>query len=171
MYELYEVCKEQYTFYSARCKHTEIEVIRPSCQYSEKTLKKLVVNLYWNLITLGKAKIYLIRDDEGTLIHSSYVIPKCYKFPFLRGGGYHDIEIGPCVTAAAYRGQGLYPYVLSRILEKELEANDKAYMIVDDKNIASKRGVQKVGFVCMAKIRKNRFKKYIITEKYDVDDK
>lgn len=45
---------------------------------------------------------------ESDLAHTSYVIPKCFKFPFLRAD---DFEIGPCFTYPSYRGKRIYPAV------------------------------------------------------------
>jgi len=58
-----------------------------------------------------------------------------------------DIEIGPCWTDDEYRGQGIYPSVLTRIIQNELK-NDEAvaYMIIKDTNTSSQRGVAKAGF-------------------------
>lgn len=163
-YELYEIEKSQYKPYISRTRYKEIEISKITAEIAGK-----VGALYWNLITLGKANVYMIRDEAGKRIHSSYVIPKCYKFPFLRGGGYHDIEIGPCVTDANYRGQGIYPYVLSEIIRNELGEKDKAFMIVDDGNHASIRGVLKAGFVKTSKIKKDRRKRYVVVNEIDTE--
>lgn len=82
MYELYEATKEQLIPQTTVCEYNKIEILRVTPQLGG-TLK----SIYWNIITLGAAKVYAIRDNTGRVIHSSYVIPRCYKFQFLRGGG------------------------------------------------------------------------------------
>lgn len=54
------------------------------------------------------------------------------------------IHIGPCETIESERGKGFYPY---RVF----------YMIVDEKNISSIKGVEKVGFIPFGKGLKYRF--------------
>jgi hypothetical protein len=162
MYELLEATKEQLNPQATVCEHNKIEVLMITPQLTG-TLK----SLYWNIITLGKAKVYAVRDNTGRVIHSSYVISKCYKFPFLRRG-YHDIEIGPCVKDSEHRGKGLYPYVLTDILSRELGEDDKAYMIVDSDNTPSIRGAVKTGFIRTMEIKKDGLKRYVIVKRLEI---
>ncbi len=76
----------------------------------KKSFKLLAVRFWFQIITHGKAKIYYIRQGEN-LVHTSYVVPKCYKFSFLNT---NDYEIGPCFTYPEYRGKGVYPFVLKK---------------------------------------------------------
>lgn len=99
--------------------------------------------IFWNFISLLNCCTYSVYDNEGKIIHRSYVIHKCIKFPFLKG---NDIEIGPCRTESLWRGNNIYPHVLKWIIDKELGEDDKAFMIIDENNIASQTGVKKVGF-------------------------
>lgn len=163
MYELYEATKQQLIPQTTTCEHNKIEVLKVTPRLAG-TLK----SIYWNIITFGKVRAYAIRDDTGRIIHSSYVIPRCYKFPFLRGGEYHDIEIGLCVTDPEYRGRGLYPYVLTDILCHKLGETDRAYMIIDSDNISSIRGVMKTGFIRTAEIKKKGFKQYVIIKRLEI---
>ena len=61
------------------------------------------------IMILGKSYIYYSKDNTGKVVHTSYVIPKCIKFPFLSD---NDYEIGPCMTIPEYRRKGIYPEVL-----------------------------------------------------------
>lgn len=123
--------------------------------------------LFWNTVTMGRCRIYSIRHGME-VVHTSYVIEKCYKFPFLGKRNRRNIEIGPCYTKENYRGLGIYPYVLSYILERELEGDKKAYMIVDQKNVPSQKGIAKVGFVKIGPVRKDVWKRYVITNKMEL---
>ena len=67
-------------------------------------------NLVWFFITRGRTYVYYCFDGQNK-VHQSYVMKKCFKFPFLKK---NDIHIGPCYTAEEYRGQGIYPAVLKK---------------------------------------------------------
>ncbi len=77
------------------------------------TPKILMHNMYWWLLTRGKYRIWCAYDGDN-VIHTSYVIPKCKKFPFLNNDSY---EIGPCYTESKYRGNGIYPAAIYQIVE------------------------------------------------------
>ena len=118
----------------------------------------MVARFCFQWMTFGKARIFYVEDENGNLIHTSYVIPKCFKFPFLKKA---DYEIGPCHTYSEYRGKGIYPMVLRYITSHVGEQDSTFYMIVDSTNISSIRGVLKAGFVQCGTVRKSRiFKRY-----------
>lgn len=117
--------------------------------------KTALGRLYFWLITFGRFRIWYLQDGPE-VIHTSYVVPKCCKFPFLSKGEY---EIGPCVTREDYRGKGIYPYMLGCILASEPGAN--FYMIVRSTNQASIRGMEKAGFQrCGSVVRSRILKNY-----------
>ncbi len=74
--------------------------------------KSILQNIYWWLVTKGAYRVWCAYDGDF-VVHTSYVIPKCNKFPFLNGDSY---EIGPCHTNSDYRGKGIYPAVLTEIV-------------------------------------------------------
>lgn len=84
------------------------------CEKIKSGLSSLKNALYWNLITLGKGRVYTVYDNQN-LIHFSYVIKGNWKFTFLK---HKDIEIGPCWTHPDYRGRNIYPAVLYQIVKK-----------------------------------------------------
>jgi RimJ/RimL family protein N-acetyltransferase len=127
----------------------------------EKSLKLIVVRLVFMLITLGKAKMYCLRENDE-LIHTSYVIPKCCKFPFL---GEDDYEIGPCMTYTPFRGKGYYSMMLRYICENVGTQQTNFYMIVDESNLASIRGIEKAGFERCGNIRVTKIMKRYLIEK------
>ena len=67
----------------------------------------------WSLVALGRYKKIVVVDENGRVIHTSSVIGKCFKFPFLSKT---SAEIGPCQTHEEFRGRGIYPTVLKYIL-------------------------------------------------------
>ena len=161
MFQLYELNKAEFAPRETVSQYKNIEIVSIKDKVYCGTCKERLWAIYWFLITLGKAKIYLIRNEDGEVIHSSYVIHKCMKFPFM---GKRDVEIGPCFTFPAYRGQGLYPYVLTEIIRNESQQQGKVFMIVDGKNVASVHGVKKVGFAPVAQIKKDWMKRYVVVK-------
>ncbi len=107
---------------------------------------------------MGRYRIWCAYDGDK-VIHTSYVVPRCMKFPFLEKG---DHEIGPCNTKSEYRGKGVYPAVLSEISDKY----KNVYMIIDDANIPSIKGAAKAGFEVMpGEIKRDRLKRFFyVTE-------
>lgn len=118
--------------------------------------KILLSRLWFKLISMGKLTIYYTTDTNGVVTHTSYVVGKCFKFPFLN---VDDYEIGPCVTHPDYRGQGLFPMVLEYVTNTLGGRN--FYMLVDPHNIASVRGIEKAGFSRIGETQKTKFKRYV----------
>lgn len=105
-------------------------------------------------MTLGKVQIYYVQNGND-IIHTSYVISSCAKFPFRDRD---DLEIGPCYIYPAFRGKGIYPKVLSEICRR---SNDTSsfYMIVDETNLPSIKGIEKAGFVRCGSVQKSKISK------------
>ncbi len=128
---------------------------RPMLGTERKDVKSIAVRLVFQLTTRGKARIYYVCDGEN-LVHTSYVVPKCRKFPFLDK---NDYEIGPCFTYPEYRGKGVYPEVLRYICDKVGNSNTTFYMIVDESNISSVKGIEKAGFEKCGVIKVSKYMK------------
>lgn len=123
------------------------------------SFKQICLRLLFRIITHGKAKIVFVANDDD-LMHTSYVIPKCSKFPFW---GKEDYEIGPCFTLPKYRGKGIYPAVLRYICKNIGSEKSVFYMIVDESNQPSIKGIEKAGFVRCGTVRTTKLtKKYIL---------
>lgn len=99
--------------------------------------------MYFWLISKGKLEIYYILSEDGRVAHTSFVVPRCGKFPFL---GQKDYEIGPCQTAVECRGKGLYGIALNRITSEKSKRQADFYMLVSEDNASSIRGIEKAGF-------------------------
>ena len=115
-----------------------------------KNLRIVLVRLSFWFMTFGKAKIYYRRADSGQMMHTSYVLPRCFKFPFLNKS---DYCIGPCVTYPEFRGKGIYPAVLNAICQS-YPTDTIFYMIVSDTNLPSIRGIEKAGFENVGRVKK-----------------
>lgn len=120
-----------------------------------KSFRLFAVRCLFQIITLGKARVYCYRYN-GELVHTSYVVPKCYKFPFMNNC---DYEIGPCFTYPKFRGNGYYPQMLKYICSSACQPNSVFYMIVDENNISSIKGMEKAGFQKCGNIKKTRILK------------
>lgn len=138
----------------------------PTKLYAEwETCKDMATGIfrfYISILTCCKTKYLCLIDNNGVIRHFAYVIPRNIKYAFLKEGEY---SIGPCNTPEEYRGQGLYPYMLSYITNSNLEA--EYYVFIRDDNIASIKGATKAGFVqlknmCVIKTKLlKRFKLHI----------
>ncbi len=121
----------------------EIQEEKPTLLRAYKSQKlsfKIILqNLYWWICTKGKYRVWCAKDGERT-VHTSYVVPRCKKFAFLEG---EDYEIGPCATETSHRGKGIYPAVLYKIVAAR---EGTAYMVIEEDNFSSIRGVTKAGF-------------------------
>ena len=117
------------------------------------SLKSLLARISFWTLTFGKAKIYYLTDEHGEVIYTSYIIPACFKFPFMKSG---DLEIGPCYTSPQFRGQGIYTKVLKSIVGLGGK-NTLYYMIVDENNIASVKGIERAGFSKCGEVMKSKF--------------
>lgn len=134
--------------------HKEIPRLFRAYPMQDISFKNIAHNIYWWLITCGRYRVWCAYDGEK-VIYTSYVIPKCYKFPFLKKDSY---EIGPCFTDKDYRGKNIYPAVLSKIVSR----SGTAYMIINDANTPSIRGVIKAGFITEpGEIKCDKMKRYL----------
>ncbi|MCM1219340.1 MAG: hypothetical protein NC548_33080, partial [Lachnospiraceae bacterium] len=104
--------------------------------------------------------------NGGAICHFSYVIPKNIKYAFLNKG---EHSIGPCNTSEKFRGQGLYPYMLSYIVNKNPKNN--YYVFIREDNVASIHGAVKAGFIkCTKSIVDTKFLKIFKLEKENINE-
>lgn len=116
------------------------------------TLRKLIVNAYWWWLSKGCYRVWCAWDGDK-VIHTSYVVPSCFKFPFL---GKEDVEIGPSQTDVKYRGKGIFPAVLQS-MNKE-----RSYTFIRQDNYSSCRGVAKAGFSQLpGEVKKESFGRWV----------
>lgn len=122
----------------------------------KKSFKDAILRLYFWFSSYGKVYIYYVEDNEQ-IVHTSYVMKKSYKFPFMKKD---DFEVGPCFTISEYRGKGIYPSVINKIKHDMLTEKNRIYMIVRRDNKSSIKGIEKSGFTKMGMVIK-KGKKYI----------
>lgn len=76
--------------------------------------------------------------------------------------GKADFQIGPCYTVPEFRGKGLYTNTLLYIISQNEYKKSSFWMIVDENNGASIRGIEKAGFLKIGKVKKTKlFKRYV----------
>lgn len=140
----------------------EIKSVHPTLwnlkiPYEKFNLKKALLCAYFHIITLGHFYIYYVISDNQ-IIHTSFVLGKCYKFPFMKKGEY---EIGPCITEREYRGKGIYPSVIKKIIADNTEKGKVFYMFCNEKNLSSIKGILKAGFREDGILEKSFLKRYV----------
>ena len=121
----------------------KLEVFKPSIFRLNNHYQNHLIYIFWYIFTIGKYRIVYVKNSKGDIIHYSHLLPKIIKFPFMNK---NDLEIGPCWTKEEYRGQGIYPYVLSYIIREYRQRNKRVFMMTDESNIASQSGILKAGF-------------------------
>ncbi|RXI25322.1 hypothetical protein [Aliarcobacter trophiarum] len=104
------------------------------------------INIFENFLSLGDKGYFAYLQDK--CIHRSWVksnhqiVYPHWAYPYKLKE--NELFIHYCETAPEARGKNIYPHVLSNIID---DYKDKDILIsVDDENIASKKGVEKVGF-------------------------
>lgn len=111
------------------------------------------INIFKNFLLLGDKGYFAYLQDK--CIHRSWVKGNQQVVQFHWAYSYqlkeNEIFIHYCETAPEARGKNIYPHVLSNIIEEH--KNNDILISVNDKNISSKKGIEKVGFVKKQKIR------------------
>lgn len=122
------------------------------------------IRSFRNFLKKGFVGYYAYKD--GVCVHRSWVFERKMQIhslvtePLLE----NQVYIAWCETAAFARGLGIYPQVLSRIVQ---DYSDKQIFIaVNKNNAASIRGIEKAGFeLCRAyRIKRILGKTNIVTE-------
>jgi predicted acetyltransferase len=90
---------------------------------------------------VGRFKEYRILYNSKIIAYAQ-VMPKIFIFKFMHKGGLH---IGPCWTHPDFRGQGLYPYLLRKIIDDNKNGVDQFYIFAEYNNASSHRGIVKAG--------------------------
>jgi RimJ/RimL family protein N-acetyltransferase len=113
----------------------KLQVIRPH--------KLNIHTILWIFFSLGKFREYRILY-KSRIIAYAQIVPRIFIFNFMdkKKNGLH---IGPCWTHTDFRGQGLYPYLLKRIITDYKNEIENFYIFTSIDNTASQRGIEKVG--------------------------
>lgn len=156
---LYEL---NYGNYNDICRDPEVRVKKislfsPFIKGEKKRVKTLLTRWMFYLSAKGDFRIYYVTAEEGGRpIHTSYVTGPSSKFPFMEKG---DIHIGPCNTAPEHRGQGIYRRVLKTIHAENHSQCTRAYMIVDESNLPSIKGIEAAGLTHTGTVERKGIRK------------
>lgn len=121
----------------------KVSFLHPFLKGEKKSMKTFLTRSMFYVLSRGDFSIYYVtEEDRGRPIHTSYVSGPGGKFPFMEKG---DIHIGPCYTAPDYRGRGIYRKVLRAIHGDHCSHCKRAYMIVDEENLPSIKGIEAAG--------------------------
>jgi hypothetical protein len=66
------------------------------------------------------------------------------------------------VTLPPWRGQGIYPRLLQNIIEHESNKSERFWIIHQQRNTASRRGIASAGFHIAGQISGTQYEKYVI---------
>ncbi len=103
----------------------------------------------------NKKSCYYIQEN-GTIIHESYVYKKTYILGLIQKKG---PTIGDCNTIASHRGKSIYPFVINYIAHQEIHSNNtkEVFIIVNTDNHSSIKGIEKAGFKKHSRITAKKF--------------
>lgn len=106
------------------------------------------------VISKGRRKYFII--DNGVSVHNSVLFDKVFLLKLI---GKKGSTIGDCYTHPNYRGQSIYPFVIHSIAKEVLlDAKKTAvFMIVNQDNLSSIKGIEKAGFRKYASINAKRW--------------
>ncbi len=134
-----------------------LTILKPGIFDLRKFGQGFVVNLFWYIITLGKFNMLQLSYLKD-VVHFSYIIPKVYRFPFMKRG---DIQIGPCVTFEKYQKRGIYSAVLQYLISEYYTQNRTLWIYCNENNEASRKTIEKVGFKYFGDASINKLSKVI----------
>lgn len=104
----------------------------------------------------GQSYAYVVRLGAA-IAHVSWLLPSSAVVrdpPVLLELREDEAEITGCETIPAFRGRGLYPYAIRRIVEVARSRGVRhVYMKTRDTNESSQRGILKAGFERVGSIR------------------
>ena len=84
-----------------------------------------------------------LRDENGGIAHSSLVMPRFARFPFM---GRTDLQIGATCTRPDRQGQGLASRAINEIVDHYSEPGRAYWYLTDETNAASVAVIRKAGF-------------------------
>ena len=134
-------------------KHLKVMVY---CITKDDLLESKNLNFKEKITVINTKKTKYELFDGTILVHESTVHKKLFFLKLIDKIG---PAIGDCYTNPNYRGQSIYPDMISKIAKNLLldPNNQYVFMIVNQNNESSKHGIIKAGFKQYAKIETFRF--------------
>ncbi len=134
-----------------------LTITKPGLLGLTKAGQGFFMNLYWFIISIGKFEILQLFDSEN-VAHYTYISPKVYRFPFMNK---NDIQIGPCFTYENYQRRGIYTLVLQFVISHYCLENRDLWIYCNERNEASRKTIEKVGFEKYGYATINKFSKVL----------
>lgn len=130
----------------------KIEIFKPMVGNLQQHSKFSIIHYLWFIFTFGKYRIVYIYDNDK-IIHYSHILPRFWKLSFLEE---NDLEIGPCWTHEDYRCQGIYSFAINYIIDNYQNNYKNFFMIVDEHNKISIKGIKNAGFILVGNVKKSK---------------
>lgn len=97
---------------------------------------------------------YTIKE-ENIVVHTSYLYDTVFLLKLVKKNG---PVIGDCYTKTNYRGQSIYPQVINKIASETLKKGiQDVFIVVNQDNMSSIKGIEKAGFSKFASIKGTRW--------------
>ena len=119
-----------------------------------ETVKSLIFAIYSLLFRLGSSRFHVFIEENIGIVHICFESPSDAHMPWL-DKRLKGTEIGGAYTKPSARGQGIYPFIINKIVLTG-SGSTPFYMIVDERNEASVRGIEKAGFQRFENLTKER---------------
>ncbi len=125
----------------------EISIEELNIQNCDKVMNIREINIKYAFETMVKDSVIILAKWKGEVAGHAVLKPAGIKGccnNFWERKNY----IHYCYVAPMYRGKGIYPYMLTYLVQKAfmLQMGDVIYINADRKNNSSIRGMQKAGF-------------------------
>ncbi len=99
----------------------------------------------------GFCLFIMYQKYNRNIVHYTLVSSKSFKFPFMKE---NDIHIGPIWTDPNHRGEGIASYVVEKIFELYKTKERVFWLMINDRNPASKKIAKNYGFIECGKVEK-----------------
>jgi RimJ/RimL family protein N-acetyltransferase len=99
--------------------------------------------MHWLRMFSNREYSVLVLYRNGRAVHRSSVYPRFFRFPFM---GPADLQIGNTYTEPTERGRGLAMFAIGEIVQRFAEPGRRFWYLVDARNAASVRAVERAGF-------------------------
>lgn len=119
-----------------------LEIFSPTLRSLKRHKSSRIIYLFWFFITRGRYKVLYLRD-KNAIIHYTHIFPKFFKLPFMSS---KDLMIGPAWTIESYRGKGVFPALITYIVNNFKKSGRSFHIFAHADNVASQKAIEKAEF-------------------------
>lgn len=131
--------------------------VRPECSIDRRKDMRIGPKRYLYLLVMtffyaGFKRVfseYHLERKDGKLLSRGVVMSYVPYYKFMPHNGIH---LGYCITVEDERGKGYYSLLL-KMIQNDMPRHN-LYMVVDEKNVASIKGIENAGFIRCGKCEK-----------------